>query len=116
MKTKVALKGIEFYAFHGFHEIEQKMGNKFAIDVEVELKSFDSVNDDINDTLDYDILFQLCKEEMANTQKLLETVVFNIIQKLKKLDEHVTAGKVSLAKFSPPLDGKIEKAVITMEF
>jgi len=49
MKTKVALKGIEFYAFHGFHEIEQKMGNKFAIDVEVELKSFDSVNDDIND-------------------------------------------------------------------
>jgi len=116
MKTKVAIKGAEFYAFHGYYEVEQKAGNKFIIDAEVELKSFDSNDDDINDTVNYEKIYTVCNAEMNNTQKLLETVVFNIIERFKNDFSNVTGGKVKLEKLGPQLGGKVEKAVVEMEF
>jgi dihydroneopterin aldolase len=116
MKTTVSLKGVEFFAYHGFYPEERKAGNKFIIDVEVELKSFDSNDDNINDTVNYEDLFKICKKEMDKTQKLLETVVFNIISKVKSDLDNVTSGKVKLEKISPQLGGKVEKAIVEMEF
>lgn len=116
MKTKVAIKGAEFFAFHGFYAEEQKAGNKFVIDAEVELKSFDSNEDNIVDTVNYERLFEICQKEMSNTQKLLETVVYNIINTFKNDLTNVTSGKVRLSKIGPQLGGKVAKAVVEMEF
>jgi len=116
MKTTVAIKGAEFFAYHGFYEEERLTGNKFIIDAEVELKSFDSNDDNIKDTVNYEKLFEICLAEMDNTQKLLETVVFNIIDRFKNSFSNVTGGKVKLEKIGPQLGGKVEKAIVQMEF
>lgn len=116
MITKVGLKGAEFYAFHGYYLEEQKAGNKFIIDIEVEIKSFDSMDDNINDTINYEELYAICKAEMTVTQKLLETVVLNIIQKIKSDYSNVLKGVVKLEKLSPQMGGKIEKAFVEMKF
>lgn len=116
MKTTVAIKGAEFFAYHGYYEEERMMGNTFVIDAEVELKSFDSEDDNIKDTVNYEKLFEICAEEMDNTQKLLETVVFNIINRFKDSFSNVTGGKVKMEKIGPQLGGKVEKAVVEMEF
>ena len=116
MKTTVAIKGAEFFAYHGFYEEERLTGNTFIIDAEVELKSFDSNDDNIHDTVNYEKIFNICSEEMDNTQKLLETVVFNIITKFKASFSNVTGGKVRLEKIGPQLGGKVDKAVVEMEF
>jgi len=116
MTTKVALKGAEFYAFHGYYPEEQKAGNRFIINVEVSLSEFDSLDDDIGDTVNYESLYKICKEEMATTQKLLETVVYKIIDKIKSQFSNVQSGEVSLEKLQPQMGGKIGMAVITMSF
>lgn len=116
MKTTVSIKGAEFFAHHGFYEEERLTGNTFIIDAEVELKSFDSSDDNIHDTVNYEKLFEICSEEMENTQKLLETVVFNIITKFNNTFSNITGGKVKLEKIGPQLGGKVEKAVVEMEF
>ena len=116
MKTKVAIKGAEFFAFHGYYDEEQKAGTNFRIDAEVELKSFDSNDDNIADTVNYEDLYKICKSEMAVTQRLLETVVFNIIMKFKDSLPNVTSGRVKMEKLGPQLGGKVEKAVVEMEF
>jgi len=116
MITKVALKGVEFYAFHGYYAEERKAGNRFMINVEVEITPFDSLEDNITDTVNYESLFAICKEEMAVAQKLLETVVLRIIEKVKSQFSNVVSGEVSLEKLQPQMGGKIEKAVITMSF
>ena len=116
MKTTVSIKGAEFFAHHGFYEEERLTGNTFIIDAEVMLKSFDSSDDNINDTVNYEKLFSICAEEMANTQKLLETVVFNIITRFKSNFSNITGGKVKLEKIGPQLGGKVDKAVVEMEF
>lgn len=116
MKTTVSIKGAEFFAYHGFYEEERLTGNTFIIDAEVELKSFDSSDDNIHDTVNYEKLFEICAEEMENTQKLLETVVFNIIARFNNSFSNVTGGKVKLEKIGPQLGGKVEKAVVEMQF
>jgi len=116
MKTTVAIKGAEFFAHHGYYEEERLTGNTFVIDAEVELKSFDSADDNIQDTVNYEKLFEICAEEMDNTQKLLETVVFNIITRFNASFSNITGGKVKLSKLGPQLGGKVDKAVVEMEF
>lgn len=115
MKTKVAIKGAEFYAFHGFYEEERKAGNTFIIDAEVEIKSFDSYDDNINDTVNYEDIFNICKDEMGHTRKLLETVVFRILSRFRDTFENMVSAKVRLEKIGPQLGGKVEKSVIEME-
>jgi dihydroneopterin aldolase len=115
MKTVVALKGLEFKAFHGFYDEERKKGNTFIVDVEVELKSFDSSDDNIFDTVNYEDIYTIVEDEMANTCKLIETVAYNIIQRIKEID-HIITASVKLAKMNPPIKGKCERAVVEMIF
>lgn len=116
MKTTVSIKGAEFFAHHGFYEEERLTGNTFIIDAEVELKTFDSDDDNIHDTVNYEKIFQICAAEMNNTQKLLETVVFNIIGRFNSSFSNISGGKVKLEKLGPQLGGKVAKAVVEMEF
>lgn len=116
MKTKVAIKGAEFFAYHGYYPEERMAGNYFIIDAEVSLKSFDSSDDNIKDTVNYEQLYDICRQEMDQTQKLLETVVLNIIEKIKSQHPTVVSAKVRLEKISPQLGGKVEKAVVEMEY
>jgi len=116
MKTTVAIKGAEFHAYHGYYEEERRAGNTFIVDAEVELKTFDSNDDNITDTVNYEKLFHICQGEMDKTQKLLETVVFNIIERFRNDFSNVTGGKVKMEKIGPQLGGKVAKAVIEMEF
>ncbi len=116
MKTTVSIEGAEFYAYHGFYDEERKSGNNFILYAEVELKSFDSNDDNIYDTVNYETIYQICKSEMEHTQKLLETVVYNIIMRMKNELDNVTSGKVILEKLNPKLGGPVRKSRVEMKF
>jgi dihydroneopterin aldolase len=116
MKTKVAIKGAEFFAFHGFYNEERKAGNTFLIDAEVTLQSYDANDDDIADTVNYEQLYTITKEEMHKTQKLLETVVLNIINRFKNELPNIVSATVRMEKIAPQLGGKVAKSVVEMEF
>ena len=115
MKTRVSIEGLKFFAYHGFYDEERKKGNEFECDVTVEVKSFDSMDDNINDTVNYEEIYQIVHEEMNYTRKLIETIAFNIIEKIKQL-EHVTGATVKISKLNPPLNGKVDRAVVEMKF
>lgn len=116
MKTKVSIKGAEFYAFHGYYEEERKAGNTFVVDAEVTLKTFDSSDDNIQDTVNYESMYHIISQEMDRTQQLLETVVYNIITRFRDELENVSSATVRLEKIAPQLGGKVQKSVVEMEF
>lgn len=115
MKTIVSLEGLEFKAYHGFYDEERKHGTRFICDISVELKSFDSIDDNIYDTVNYEDVYAIVEEEMKKTCKLIETVAYNIVERIKTLD-NVTAAKVKIAKLNPPLVGIAAKAIVEMRF
>lgn len=115
MKTIVSLEGLEFFAYHGFYDEERKKGNNFVCDVSVELKSYDSEDDNISDTVNYEEVYAIVSDEMQKTKKLIETVAIKIIKRVKEID-NVTAVKIRLEKLNPPIKGKVGRAVVEMQY
>lgn len=115
MHTTVKIEGLHFYAYHGFYDEERKKGNDFICDVAVELQSYDSLEDNISDTVNYEDIYNIVEQEMKQTKKLLETVVYAIMKRIKGLD-NITGCTVRLYKLNPPLKGKVDKAVVEMRF
>lgn len=115
MKTKVSIKGAEFFAYHGFYDEEQLAGNWFVVDLEVELAEKDMSSDDINLTVNYEQLYQICKLEMREPQRLIETVAHRILQSVKATWPEIVGAQVVIEKIAPQLGGKVAKSVITME-
>jgi dihydroneopterin aldolase len=116
MKVEVSLEGLSFYSNHGFYEDERKAGNKFSVDVKVYTNlSEGSDFDQLNNTVNYETLYQIVKQEMGKPSHLLEDVVKRIIDEVFKNISAVESAEVSLSKYSPPIGGPCHKAKVTLK-
>ena len=109
----VSLHGLEFYAFHGYHAEEQKTGNRFIVDIDVET-NFEKAaqQDDLAATVDYTVLFDIINTEMQNTQKLLESVANSIISKTYTVYPFIKEVSVKIKKLNPPFPGACDYSQI----
>lgn len=115
MKTKIAIVEAEFFAFHGYYEEERRAGHTFIIDAEVTMEQDMELDEDISATVNYEMLYQICKEEMGHTRQLMETVVKSILTRFHKECIGIESAKVRISKLGPQLGGKVAKAVVEME-
>lgn len=111
----VALKEVKFHAFHGFYPEEQLTGNHFFVDVEVTfIPNGDS--EDLNATVNYEVINSIVTAEMKNTQKLLETVVRNIINQLIAKYSFISTAVVGIKKIHPPMPGEIGHSFVQLTY
>ncbi len=103
MRTSVKLERMRFHAFHGVMEQERRVGNDFEVTIEV-FYPFKRVffSDNLNDTLAYEELYEIVKEQMAKPSRLLEHVAGRIIVAIEKKFPTATAGELSITKLHPP--------------
>jgi len=81
---KIALEGMQFYAYHGVYEEEQIIGNNFIIDIYIDTSYHAAAQtDDLQHTINYETVYLICQTEMKQTVRLLETLTENIIYSLK---------------------------------
>ena len=113
----IELEGMEFYAFHGHFEVEQKIGTRFLVDVKIETDlSKAAHSDQLTDTLNYQEVYNLVKKEMGIVSKLLEHVAQRIITGLKTQFPEIDHGSVKISKMNPPMGGQIEKVSVSLSF
>lgn len=100
---------------HGYYPEEQLIGNHFIIDLVTEFtpKGFD---DELAQTVNYEDLNLVIREEMENTQKLLETVLKNIISKVIELYPFVDLIEASIRKLNPPMPGQIGHSFVKLTY
>jgi dihydroneopterin aldolase len=115
MEATVLLEGLEFYAYHGLYEQEQKIGNRFVVDILAEFDFGGEATDDITRTVDYEKLYQHVKAEMAAPVKLLETLASRIIDRILAADATIQGVEVSVSKYHPPVGGRCERAKVTLK-
>ncbi|WP_374948187.1 dihydroneopterin aldolase [Mucilaginibacter sp.] len=114
---KVVLEGVEFFAYHGFYPEEQILGTRFFTDVTVQFPNQgDLKHDQIGNTVDYEVLYQIIKEEMANPRKLIETVVKAILDKIVAKFPFITNADVTLKKMNPALSGPVKNSAVTISY
>ena len=111
----VALKDVKFKAFHGFYPEEQLIGNHFSIDVEVTFLSNDDT-ENLNVTVNYEDINLIIINEMKKTQKLLETVVKNIIDELILKYSYIQTATVGIKKMNPPMPGEVGCSFVQLSY
>ena len=110
----IALEDVHFYAYHGFYEEEQIIGNEFVLDIYVETRiGAAAEEDDLYQTVNYETIYLLCLAEMRKPAMLIETVAQHIVDRIENhFDELVKGVKLKLRKLNPPLGGRVGCASI----
>ena len=95
--TYISVEGIECYAYHGCMEEEGIIGGNYTVDVYIWAdvsKSFKT--DSLDDTIDYAMIHDLVRKEMAIRSKLIEHVanriLENISSQIKSFSKNFGAG------------------------
>ena len=115
MSGRVALEGLTFHAYHGVYSHERDTGSNFEVDIAVETDfSEAATRDELRGTVDYEILYRIVKEEMAQPSRLIETVAEKIVQNVMKELPAVTQVELTIAKLRPPIGGDCARALVTI--
>jgi len=113
--SKICLENMEFHAFHGVLEHENKLGNTFLVSVTMEVDTEKAgISDDLNDTLNYQLVYNVVKDQMNISSKLIEQVGHRILDTLFNSFPQITNLKVHLSKLNPPLGAKVERVSIEL--
>jgi dihydroneopterin aldolase len=111
----INLRGLEFHGFHGLYPEEQVKGNRFTVDVRIDLEFTEKAfNDQIEGTIDYVEVYRLVSEEMVIPKKLLETLASSIAKKIKVGFPEASQVEVSITKHNPPIGGPCDKVTVTV--
>lgn len=116
MEYRIALERMEFRAFHGCYDLEQQVGNRFEVDLELTTRLGDAaVSDDVSKTVNYLLVYEVVQTQMRITQRTIERVAMNIITAVKMQFPAVCRVRCTVAKLAPPLGGKIGRVSVTLE-
>ena len=98
-------------------EEEAKIGSDYEVDVVLESDLSEAAkSDDLTQTVDYVAVNKIVTEEMTIRSKLLEHVAQRIITKLANIHPEIVSMEVSVAKLNPPIDGNVDRVVVTEFF
>jgi dihydroneopterin aldolase len=114
--AKIELEDMEFYASHGCYDLEQKVGNRFIVNlkmtVEVEEAAY---NDDISKTVNYLEVYELVARQMAIPSRILENVALRILEALSATyTDRLKTAEVKVSKLARPLGGPLSRVSVTM--
>ncbi|MDH4460827.1 MAG: dihydroneopterin aldolase, partial [Flectobacillus sp.] len=69
----IALEGLEFFAYHGYYEEEQKIGNRYQVDIQITTDFSEAAEEDkLGGTVNYEDLYRIIASIMKDKIKLLE--------------------------------------------
>lgn len=113
----ISIEGMEFFAYHGCFKEEQLIGTKFNVDIFLTVNTTKAeLSDSLQDTVNYQEVFQLVKKEMETTSKLLEHVGNRILNGLKNKFPQIEKATLKIRKMNPPLGGKMDFVSVTLNY
>ncbi|MBA4538780.1 dihydroneopterin aldolase [Bacillus aquiflavi] len=111
---KIYLNKMEFYGYHGVFPQETHLGQRFFVDltIEMNLKSAGQ-SDRLEDSINYAELYQLCKEIVEGKPfKLVEAIAEKIASSLLKQYKKIESCTVKVIKPDAPIPGHFESIAI----
>ncbi len=113
----VVLHGAEFFAKHGFYPEEQILGGRFTVNIEVGFIPKGDLNEDeLDNTVNYGILYKIACEQMHQTRQLIETVAQGILDDIKNHHPDLEMISVSVKKLNPPLGGEVKHSGVILTY
>ncbi|SMO67446.1 dihydroneopterin aldolase [Saccharicrinis carchari] len=115
-KGIIELDEMEFYAYHGCFKEEQKVGNRFTVNIAIQLDiQKPSESDNIQDALNYVRVYELTKQEINKKSHLLEHLAERILNSIRLEFELVDWVRVKVSKLNPPMGGQMKSVSVTLQ-
>lgn len=111
----VCLNNVRFHARHGVMPQERVTGGEFVVNIRAGYsveKAMES--DNVGDTLNYALLYDIIAEEMQKPSCLLENVAYRIGKNVFERIPLVESIDITVAKLNPPMSGDIGHAAVEL--
>ena len=116
-KSTIELNDVRLYAFHGVLEQERQVGGEYSVSVRVDYDiELATRSDNVSDTLNYALLLDIIKREMAVPSNLLEHVAGRIGKGVLTDFPEVERVEVRITKVNPPLGVRCAGATVSATF
>jgi dihydroneopterin aldolase len=113
MRTSIKLNDMCFFAYHGVLPQETKVGNHYIVNIHIDADlSLACESDNVDDTINYAVVYDTVKAEMQKPSKLLEHVAMRIIKSIKADFPQIINMEVRLKKNNPPIRGDVASAEV----
>lgn len=106
----IRLKNCAFFANHGVFEEENRLGQRFYIDLELDVSTSDALElDDVSRTVDYGEVFAEIQAIVQGSRRfLIETLALDIGKRLCSHFDPVQRARVVLRKPNAPIRGVLD--------
>ena len=114
---RISLKKLLFVGYHGLYPEEKKLGNNYAVEIDIDFTPKQGVIDQLDQTIDYVHVYAIVKKWMEIPTPLLETLVGKIADDIL-LSQHlantvfvkITKLHLPISSFEGNVSVKIEKS------
>jgi dihydroneopterin aldolase len=112
----IELMGLAVFGHHGYLEEERRLGQRFLVDVWVDVRGEAAESDRIEDTLDYRRIAALVQDVFAGEERLLlEGLAGSIADGILERFAAVDRARVRVRKPDVVLDPPVEHAAVIVE-
>jgi dihydroneopterin aldolase len=111
---KILLNQMEFYGYHGVFPEETKLGQRFIVDVVLELDLTEAgKTDELTKTINYGEVYETVRAIVEGSpHKLVETVAEKISEKILTNFPLVKASTIKVTKPNPPIAGHYHSVAV----
>ncbi len=115
-KGIIELEEMEFYAYHGCFKEEQSVGNRFTVNIaiQVDVKK-PSETDNIKDALNYVRVYEITKAQIQKNSHLLEHLTERILNAIREEFDYIDWVRVKVSKMNPPMGGQMKSVSLTLQ-
>lgn len=111
----ISLNDLHLQGYHGIYEEERIVGNSFVVNCTVKIKEPSELPAKLDETINYQSLFELIKENMFIPESLLETVCIRTGKLIFERFPKVSFVSISIKKMNPPINGFAGSAEVCWE-
>lgn len=114
---KIVLQGMKFYGYHGVFPEETKLGQRFQVDLELQLSLKQAgETDELAHTVNYGEVFERTKHIVEGKPfKLVEALAEQIAKDILSFDKRIETVKVRVIKPDPPIPGHYDFVSVDIE-
>lgn len=114
---KIFVNQMEFYGYHGVFPEENRLGQRFVVDLIIETDlSAAGKSDQLDDSINYGELYGVCKEVVEGEQyNLVEAIAEQIASRVLTQFSNVQTCTVKVFKPDPPIPGHYKSVAVEIK-
>jgi len=114
---RISLNKLLFVGYHGLYPEEKKLGNNYSVEIDIDFNPKQAIIDQLDQTIDYVLVYAIVKKWMEIPTPLLETLVGKIADDILSSQPLANTVFVKITKLHLPISSfegnvsvKIEKS------